>query len=298
MHPRGLEAVIQPARLSTHPPRIRPTLGQVFACSLLGLAAVLALLFYIVFENSRATIIESSERTRDAASEEISERLAAFLDKAPNAVKQFQFTVGRGLAATGEPQSVEQALFAVLLSNPDIGELTLTYGKKKGFDESGAIQLEPTPRGQWSVVRASNADGSERFWSRHVRQQDGSFMAERHDLDPKARTPASPLAPEAGGAIPDPTDHPTFATPASKDFDGELLWSDLHWSQLDADLPDNQKRVEVSVQQVVSDAAGQFAGVLRVGLLADQLDHLVQLNMASSGREDPHRIFICDAEGR
>ena len=45
---------------------VKPTLGQVFGLSLLGLAAVLALLFYLVFRLSRETIIESSERIRDA----------------------------------------------------------------------------------------------------------------------------------------------------------------------------------------------------------------------------------------
>ena len=51
---------------------MKPTLGQVFALSLLGLAVTLGLLFAIVLNESRATIIESSERIRDQASSEIS----------------------------------------------------------------------------------------------------------------------------------------------------------------------------------------------------------------------------------
>ena len=92
--------------------------------------------------------------------------------------------------------------------------------------------------------------------------------------------------------------HPTFTTPAREDFSGQLLWSDLHWSQLDVELPESQRRAEVSVQQVITDAAGKFAGVLRVGLLTQQLDRAVRIPLAPAGKPDPHRIFICDAEGR
>ena len=51
---------------------MKPTLGQIFGLSLLGLAIILAVLFYIVFHESQKTIIESSNRIRDGASREIS----------------------------------------------------------------------------------------------------------------------------------------------------------------------------------------------------------------------------------
>jgi adenylate cyclase len=43
----------------------------------------------------------------------------------------------------------------------------------------------------------------------------------------------------------------------------------------------------------MTDATAKFAGVLRVGLLARQLDRAVQLDVAS----DPHVIVLCDATG-
>jgi hypothetical protein len=52
------------------------------------------------------------------------------------------------------------------------------------------------------------------------------------------------------------------------------------------------------VQQVVTDAAGNFAGVLRVGLLAAEFDRAVEVRLARDEEEDPHRIFICDVDGR
>jgi len=103
----------------------------------------------------------------------------------------------------------------------------------------------------------------------------------------------------------DPTDHPTFQTAADKNhYDpadpdpnstirhGFMISTDLHWAQLDESLPEWQRRVEVSMQKVIEDAQGRFAGVLRVGLMKTQIDHAVQLHMES------HQIFICDNEGR
>jgi adenylate cyclase len=275
---------------------VKPTLGQVFGLSLLGLAAVLALLFYLVFQLSRETLIESSERIRDGASREIGERVTSFLAKAPDAVEQFQREIDQGLVDARDLQAVEPALFALLLSARDITEITLTYGRKTGFDEEGALQLAATPRGQVCAERALTDKGEDRFWSRHIHQENGAFVADRREFEAKSRFSTLPLRRESGPVISDPTLHATFTTPASENFSGRLLWSDLHWSQLDADLPEAQRRVEVSVQQVVTDMEGEFLGVLRVGLLTQQLDRAVQLNLAA-GQADPHRIFICDLAG-
>jgi adenylate cyclase len=276
---------------------VKPTLGQVFGLSLLGLAAALGLLFYLVFQLSRETLIESSERIRDEASREIGERVTSFLAKAPDAVEQFQQEVDQGLVDARDPQAVEPALLALLLSARDITEITLTYGKEIGFAEDGALQLAATPRGQVSVVRALSDKEEARFWSRHIHQENGAFVADRRECEASSRFSTLPLRREAGPVISDPTLHATFSTPASENFSGRLLWSDLHWSQLDADLPEAQRRVEVSVQRVVADGAGEFLGVLRVGLLAQQLDRAVQLKLAAAGQVDPHRIFICDPAG-
>jgi len=274
------------------------TLGQAFVLSLLGLATALSLLFYIVFHGSRETIIESSERIRDGASREISERVTNLLSKAPAAVQQFQREVNGGLVDARDLLAIEPALFTLLLSDRDIGEVTLTYGDKIGFDDDGALQLAARSRGQLSVVHTPNTKGEDQFWSRHIHEEVDRFVADRRELEPTPRFATLPSRRESGAPIPDPTLHPTFTTPAREDFSGQLLWSDLHWSQLDVELPESQRRAEVSVQQVITDAAGKFGGVLRVGLLTQQLDRAVRIPLAPAGKPDPHRIFICDAEGR
>ena len=47
--------------------QIRLTLNQVFGLGLFGLILILALVFSIVFQGSRATFVESSERIRNGA---------------------------------------------------------------------------------------------------------------------------------------------------------------------------------------------------------------------------------------
>jgi adenylate cyclase len=277
---------------------MKPTLGQVFTLSLLALAAALGVLFYIIFHATGAAVVESSEQLRDRASREISGRVMAFLAKAPNAVRQIQLTLNRGLVDCRDAHALEAALFAPLLADPDIGEMTFTYGRRTGFDANGAIQLEAAGRGQLSVVRTPDKPDGEKLWSQHVHEEAGAYVADRRELGSAENSASQPVTRETGTAIADPTTHPTFTTPASKEFYGRLLWSDLHYSQLDAGIPEAQRRVEVSVQQVITDAAGEFAGVLRVGLLARQLDRAVQFDTGGGNTPDAHRVFLCDAQGR
>ncbi len=139
------------------------------------------------------------------------------------------------------------------------------------------------------------AQGGEQLWSRYVYQENAHFFADRRVVDPKG---SGPFSPETRVDATDPTSHLTFATPASKEYQGQLLWSDLHWSELDDSKPEDERAVEVSVQQTVSDASGKFAGVVRVGLLTEQLDRAVQLKLTSAKEDDPHQIFLSDPEGR
>ncbi|HEY5704192.1 MAG TPA: adenylate/guanylate cyclase domain-containing protein [Terrimicrobiaceae bacterium] len=277
---------------------MKPTLGQILALSLLGLALSLGLLFAIVLNQSRAAIIESSERIRDQASREITERVTSFLSKAPATVSAFQQQIRLGLVDPSDPQAVESTLFALLLAKNEVGEITLTYGKQTGFAHDGGIQLAPAPRWQLSVVRSTDDKGAEHFWSRQVRQENGAFVVYRRNLQPNPNFSSASSSFETTTAVSDPTSHLTFATPASRDFYGRLLWSDLHWSQIDANQPVEHQDIEVSVQRTVEDAAGGFAGVIRVGLLAEQLDRAVQLKLTPADESDPHRIFLADRDGR
>jgi adenylate cyclase len=273
----------------------KPALGQILFLSFLGLAAALALVFAIVLNETRASIMTSSERVREQASREIVERVVRFLAAAPDTVAALQEQIKLGLVDANDSKAVETALFTLLLSKKQIGEISLTRADQIGFDENGAAQLAARPRWQISVVRSETANGEEQLWSRHVYPENSGFVAERQTLEPAS---SATMPPPTKVTAMDPTTHLTFATPANREFQGELLWSDLHWSELDTARPEEARTVEVSVQQAIFDAPGKFAGVARVGLLAEQLDRAVQLRLSSMDERDPHRIFLCDLEGR
>lgn len=277
------------------------TLSQVLTLSLLGLAAMLGVLFLVVTRASRETIVESSERIREGAGREISDRVERFLEIAPSVVRQVQAAFQNGLVDPREPLGVETTLLARVLAEADLAEVTFTYGRKLGFDAEGDIQLAPEPRGQLSVIRLAGPGNAEVLASRFVHQEKetGDFVAERRELIAGQPFGSQPWRrePTTDQPIPDPTSHLTFTTPASREWEGKVVPSDLHWSQLDEALPKAERRVEVSVQQAITDATGEFVGVLRVGLLVHQLDRAVQIRIAPGAGPEPHRIFLCDERG-
>ncbi len=68
------------------------------------------------------------------------------------------------------------------------------------------------------------------------------------------------------------------------------------FSQLDAVLPESERRVVVTLQQTIEDTPGHFAGVLRAGLLTQTIDELPRMVQADT--HDPAQIFVSDAQGR
>jgi adenylate cyclase len=266
------------------------TLSQLFVASLLTLVAALAGLFAVVFVSTRATIIESSERMREGASRQVEERVRAHLAAAPAALDVVQREIeerlfpAEDLARPETRAEFERAFKALLVSQPEIDEVTLTYARMRGFEPDGEILLEDEPRGQISVTRPRNAtEGG--FAIETVSRQGEKFEA-------VWRTPGSTPV-----AVPDPTLHDTFTSAAARENYGRPLPSDLQYSPLDTDLPAPQRRIEVSVQRVLKDAGGNFIGVLRVGQIA-HLEDAVKLQLAPPEEADPHRIFLCDSEGR
>ncbi|MES1260302.1 MAG: adenylate/guanylate cyclase domain-containing protein [Acidobacteriota bacterium] len=275
--------------MSAMPGKLQPTLKQLFAFSLTGLALGLALLFYLFRDGSERTILQSSQRFRDSASREVADRVKDYLSQAPMAVMRFEDQIRYGVVRPPDPDSIEMGLLLVLVCNENISEATFTYGESQGFDKQGHIRLDPATTGQVTVLR-SEKGAIER---RYVRYRNRQFYSESQKLDPQHPTPRSlPVR------VADPTAHPTFQTPASRDQYGTLLWSDLHFSQLDEDLPEDRRRVEVSVQQVIDDIDSDFAGVLRVGLMTSKLDGAIRVHLTEAGSDDPHQTFLCDRQGR
>ena len=69
----------------------------------------------------------------------------------------------------------------------------------------------------------------------------------------------------------------TFVTPASRPHfeGGRTLWSDLSFVEADEHLPEAQRRVVLTALRALRDHAGEFAGVLRLGLRTETIDRIV-----------------------
>lgn len=252
--------------------------------SLLGLLLALGVLYYFIFTRTEATILQSAERLRDQAGREVEGRVTTYLNEAPMAVTHFENEIHHGLINPGDASSLRNGLLSLLLSNENISEASFTYARSTGYDADGGIQVEKSSAGEITVFRKDGKLTARRTWFER-----GQFITTTSDLDSNLPSPLS------GAPGMDPTEHATFQTPARKNFDGQLLWTDLHWSQLDDALPENQRQLEVSVQKTVKNTHDEFAGVLRVGLMKDEINRAVQLPGAAEG--DPTLIFLCVREG-
>ena len=269
---------------------MRLTRQQVFGLSLLGLFLGLALLFYLVLNNTQQTILQSAERYRNLAGREVGREVTAYLDEAPMAVGHFEQDVKYGLVNTADPESIRQGLLSLLLANDNISEATLTYANGKGFDSNGNFLTDRASAAQVAVLRSLTGNA---FVGRKTWFNGTQFVSQPLAMVPGDLSPAPPVT-----AAVDPTTHPTFQTTTSRSFYGQVIATDLHWSQIDEKLPEARRRVEVSVQKAIEDTPGHFVGVLRVGLMKSQIDGAVQRHITAPGEPDPHLIFICDRQGR
>jgi len=269
---------------------LRPTLRRVFVLSLLGLALSLALLFYLVLDGSKRTILESAERSRNSISREVVLRVTDYLNEAPLAVAHFEKLVVYGLVDTKSARSIQDGLLSLLLANGHISEATFTFAESTGFDSEKNIQLNRASEGQVTLFRTSAGN----HIALNVTRFDGAQFVVASGRPSRHGAPF--VGPETPTA--DPASHPTFQVPAREDRKGRLLWTDLHWSQLDEALPKEMRRVEVSVQKAIDNSSGEFAGVLRIGLFKENIDLPVRKHITGSEEKDPHLIFLCDKEGR
>ena len=265
------------------------TLNRVFALSLVGLLAGLALLFWLVFDGLQTALLSSAEQTRDKNSAVIAQSVTGYLSQAPAAAENFERLLRAGFTKPPDPQSLRDALLTVLLENGDISEATFTFAKRRGYDGNGRSIIDPASVGQVALFRARQTAG---FVHLTTWYDAGRFLYTRSHFYPDGHE----SAPEAPVETPNPAAHPTFFVPARRAFYGQLLWTDLHWSALDAELPETRRRVEVSVQKAVEYPVGQFAGVLRIGLFKDAIDRAIAMPPAVD--ITTHSIFLCDSDGR
>ncbi|MCE9591527.1 MAG: adenylate/guanylate cyclase domain-containing protein [Planctomycetes bacterium] len=281
------------------------SLGRLFAVTLAALVVLLGLLFALLLGGTQQSILEISERMRRTAAGEIAGRVETRLRSAEVEIDRFTTRFRASLIDTGDPAAVEAAFYAEFLGREKLDELSFTWASSIGYDDGGDIMLAPGRRGQISVYRApgGNARGDAlTLFTRLITIPDSGPVLQCRKRPPGGGLLSAPLERELETPS-DPTQHLTFKTPARRDFRGRLLWSDLHWSEQSAHMPESGREVVVTLQRSIEDSAGRFIGVLRVGLLTGRLDEIARIQPYDSGQPDadtadPHRVFLCDARGR
>jgi adenylate cyclase len=270
------------------------TLAQIFLVATIGLAMIAGVVFYAFAEQSRRSILASSERLRAAATRRIEKSVRDELGEAPRSLAEIERAIQLGAVYVDDPDSIETALFADLVSAPQLAELTFTRATKIGVDDAGRLLLAPA-RWQVSVYRAS-ADPASSVQTHYTFLDRDRFVALHRDRAPGAGLFDTPFRPS--GAADDPALHPTFVKATVEKSYGKAVPRDLHWSELDLALPEEQRRIVVTVQKAVEDRDHAFVGVLRVGLLTQTVDLVSKLKVSDDDPNDPHRVFICDELGK
>jgi adenylate cyclase len=271
------------------------TLGRALTVALAGLALVVGLLLGLLLQRWGDSLLAASERLRETLSGRADQEVQRTLGGAEAALEDVVMQARSGAMDVEDPLAVERCLFTDLMANADLAEVTLTRARRTADEPSAPLAAQ----GRWQVSVFREGNEPARIVTSHTHQQGPGFV-----VDIRARPPGSyglravPFA-RAATRGEDPTAHLTFATTLKHHrFSSEPLWTDLHYAELDARLPEANRRVVVTVMKVLEDDAGRLLGVIRVGLLTAALDRVARLRVDASDPADPHRVFLADGEGR
>jgi adenylate cyclase len=262
----------------------RATLAQTFFVAALAIAVIVGVSFWLFLRDARSSILDFSERLRLTAAERVEGSVARALGTAEDALGHLARSLRVGALHPDDLELLEVALYTELADSPRLAEVTFVRADVVGYDASGEAELAPQGRFQLSLFRATGGG----LVTRVTRQAEHGFVVQTRDRKPDDPFDAAPFV--ARGAGDDPTAHPTFTVPIAKQNGGRMLWSDLHYSELDLGQPN--PRVVLSVQQSVVDALGHVIGVLRVALLTTDLDAISRLKVDPTDPNDPHQIAL------
>src|SRR2546425_8537836 len=148
----------------------RPTLHQVFALTILGLAAPLGLLFVRIDQSSRDALIESSSRIRAEKTQAIGDRVLSDLAIGRQVTGHVEALLGEGAVRIEDLRGIEAVLFAQVAEERALSEATFTHAVLLG-EEGDEPKLAPGNRWQASVFRAR--DGG--IVTRHDHREKGRF---------------------------------------------------------------------------------------------------------------------------
>jgi adenylate cyclase len=257
-------------------------IGAAFLVAGVAIAVTVLVGFFAFVSQSRRSILVASERARESAVHRVESRVSTSLGDAERAVSDVERLLRSSAIEVTELRDLEVALYAELSAAPRLAEVTVTAAPFLGYDSQGEAKIGADGRAQSSALRS--AEGA--AVARSVRRDGDRFVARTRTHSEGAPFAAAPWSEPVPAA--DPTTHATFTTLATKRNRDRAVWSDLHYSELDAGRPD--PRVVLSLQKAI--AVNQFVAVIRVALLTTDLDAIARAHTSDRSVADPHRIAL------
>jgi adenylate cyclase len=266
--------------------RRRVTLGQLFTGATIAIAIVVISAFVLFVRSSHRSILIASQRQQERVASRVETRVVRELGRAQRVLEAVERAILSGAVPVDDQPDLEAAIYTRVIDDPHLEEVTFTRGIFVKYEKGEAV-LAPEGRSQLSVYRSSTGSVITKLTGG---SGDGTFAVQTRDRGKDSKFAATPFRSEGTG--PDPTKHLTFSVAAAEALRGTPIWSDLHWSELDHAVPQRDQRVVLSVQKAVLDGAGTLLGVLRVGLVTNELDAIASVQSAPGEVEDVQRIAL------
>lgn len=256
---------------SSATPRLRPSLVQLFLGAALASVLLVAVGLALFLRSSRQAALDAAAHSRQAEAQRVEARVALALGTAQDALDDVERALASGAVGADDVRALEALLYTRLLGSRHVAEVSFTRARlvRAGTDPD-ELEFDPHERCQLSVF--TMPDGS--VATRRTAVAEWGFRAEQWVRQAGSRR-FDVVGSTQTWTAPDPTMHPTFRVSAAAGPGNGPIWSDLHFSELDAGSP--TPRVVLTVQKGVWDGAGEFLGVTRVGLLTTDIDAISEL---------------------
>jgi adenylate cyclase len=269
-------------------PTTRFTLVGLFFSTILGITLLVLGLFIAFLASSRRSMLESAQLERESAALRVEASVGAALSRTERAVQNIELAIRYGAGDLSSGASIEPLLFTELLLGPEFVEIELRRAE--------ASIADPNAHEPWQVtVFRAYANPESPIFTRRVVFEQGHFVREL-----RARPPGGDLQSgtfRALGVTDDPTTRPaplTAGTPSS----GGVRFGDLTYAEWDAQTGVARGRVVLDAEKALEDGAGASQGLIRVSLSTQALDEIANAKVNPRDPQDPHRVFLCDTNGR
>jgi adenylate cyclase len=264
-------------------PAKRFTLVGLFFATILGITALVLGLFFVFLASSRRSMLERAQLERESAALRVEASVGAELSRTERVAENVELAIRYGAGDVSSGESIEPLLFTELLQGPEFVEIELRL--------AGADTRDP-----WlvAVFRAS-ADPESPIFTRRVVFEQGHFVRELRVRPQGGDLQSGTFRPL--GVTEDPMATPalrTAGTPAS----ASVRFGDLTYAEKDPEDPAVGERVVLEAEKALGDGPRVRQGLIRVSLSTQALDQIANTKVNPRDPQDPHRVFLCDTDGR